>query len=235
MYNEVENDGNRGGVMIKVLILYYLSIKSTHGYEIQKFIQVNHLDRWTKIQSGSIYYALARLSEQGLIELTSKSGASSKARKTYKITVEGRVKLKKLVEKELESHISSIGSDKFIVYPILDGLDKEIIIKKLNEHVNKLLEKKKYLETWQKAKISKSSLKVEKISFEMMINDVEYQIKWHNALLEELDDCIERSKDITELIRKIDFSELEISENPIINRDEDDDTSLEDYIKKFTS
>ncbi len=47
--------------MIKVLILYYLSIKPTHGYEIQKFIQVNHMDEWTKIQSGSIYYAINKL------------------------------------------------------------------------------------------------------------------------------------------------------------------------------
>ncbi len=34
--------------MIRTLILYYLNIKPTHGYEIQKFLQVSGADRWTK-------------------------------------------------------------------------------------------------------------------------------------------------------------------------------------------
>ncbi|MDV9924842.1 PadR family transcriptional regulator, partial [Clostridioides difficile] len=51
--------------MIRTLILYYLNIKPTHGYEIQKFLQVSGADRWTKIQSGSIYYALAKLEKDG--------------------------------------------------------------------------------------------------------------------------------------------------------------------------
>jgi DNA-binding PadR family transcriptional regulator len=67
--------------MIKLLLLYYLSVKPTHGYEIQRFIQENELDKWTKIQSGSIYYALAKLEKEGLIRQTGLIPASEKARK----------------------------------------------------------------------------------------------------------------------------------------------------------
>ena len=39
--------------MVRILILYYLNIKTTHGYEIQKFIQETGLEQWTQIKSGS--------------------------------------------------------------------------------------------------------------------------------------------------------------------------------------
>lgn len=217
--------------MIRVLILYYLSIKPTHGYEIQKFIQVNHLNQWTKIQSGSIYYALNKLEEQKLIELESEAGGGQKAKKTYRITEDGRSKLRQLVEKELDKDISTIGSDKFIVYPILNGLDEKVIAAKINDHIKNLSAKKSYLETWKDAKVSDNSLKVEALSFEMMISNVNYQILWHEALLEELPECMKKSDEISELIRSVDFSELEPTERPVTNKS---DTSLEGALKNFT-
>lgn len=220
--------------MIRVLILYYLSIKPTHGYEIQKFIQINHLDQWTKIQSGSIYYALNKLEEQNLIELESEAAGGQKAKKTYRITEDGRAKLTQLVQKELDKDISVIGSDKFIVYPILNGLDKEIVAQKINEHIKKLIAKKNYLESWRDAKVNESSLKVETLSFEMMISNVSYQIQWHEALAEELIECMKKSTEISELIRNVDFSELESIERPIVNRVNSSKTSLNDDLKNFT-
>jgi len=203
--------------MIRVLILYYLSIKATHGYEIQKFIQINHLDKWTKIQSGSIYYAISKLEKQGLIELLEEVGTGQKAKKVYQITENGRVKLIDLVQKELENDISVIGSDKFIIYPILNGLDEEVIISTVNDHLQRLHSKKDYMQSWKKAKITSSSLKVEAISFDMMIGNISNQILWHEALLEQLPECMKRSREIFDLIKRVDFSDLEASELPPTN------------------
>lgn len=219
--------------MIRVLILYYLSIKSTHGYEIQKFIKVNHLDRWTKIQSGSIYYAISKLEKEGLIELERESGLGPKAKKTYKITPEGRTKLKELAQMELENDISIIGSDKFIVYPILNELDEATIIKRVNAHVSKLLAKKEYLETWQKTKLNKGSLKVESLSFEMMISSIQYQILWHEALLVELPQCMKKSMEIYKLIKTVDFSEVEALEAPSVNAAKPPSGTIEEEMKRY--
>lgn len=195
--------------IIKVMILYYLSIKPTHGYEIQRFIQINQIDKWTKIQSGSIYYALNKLEKEGLIVLVELLGSGAKARKIYSITDLGRAQLKELVKEELGNQISEIGSDKFIVFPLLNVLEKNEMVIQLNNHIKKLNDQKLYLERWQKIKVNEQTLEVEKISFEMMLSNVEYQIKWHNALIDNMEECISASKDITNLISRFDFSNAE--------------------------
>jgi DNA-binding PadR family transcriptional regulator len=231
--------------IIKVLILYYLSIKSTHGYEIQKFIQTNHMDRWTKIQSGSIYYALNKLEKQGFIVLKEEIGSGSKARKIYKITDKGREELKELVKKELDNELFAIGSDKFIIYPMLNTLDKQIMISQVNNHINKLKDKMAYLEKWQNIKVDENSLEVERISFEMMIKNLQYQIKWHKALIKEMDKCIMASKEISNLIANFDFSNadpIEASTNDsieslkqeILNNPECASEKLEELIRKLS-
>lgn len=195
--------------IIKVLILYYLSIKPTHGYEIQKFIQINHMDSWTKIQSGSIYYALNKLEKKGLIVLSEEVGSGAKARKVYSITEAGKVELKNLVKQELNYQISEVGSDKFIIFPLLNVLNKDEMLTELKEHIGKLNVQKKYLEKWQKIKVNEQTLEVEKIAFEMMLSNLEYQIKWHNALIDNMEDCITASKKVAKLISEFDFSDAQ--------------------------
>jgi DNA-binding PadR family transcriptional regulator len=231
--------------IIKVLILYYLSIKSTHGYEIQKFIQINHMDRWTKIQSGSIYYALNKLEKEGLIALKEEVGSGSKARKIYAITNNGREELKELVKNELDNELFPSGSDKFIIYPLLNTLDKQSMVSHINSHIDRLRDKIEYLKKWQNIKINKQSLAVERISFEIMITNLEYQIKWHEALIEEMDKCIVASNEISNLILNFDFSNAETIEastedsieslkQEILNNPESAPEKLEELIKKLS-
>lgn len=194
--------------MIKALILYYLSLKPTHGYEIQKFIQLNHMDSWTKIQSGSIYYALGKLEKEGLIKLQREEAIGTKVRKIYEMTQKGKEELKVCVKEELNREIYDIGSDKFIIYPILQGIDKKEVIVQVEKHIDKLKARKLEQEKWQKLKIGKGSLKVEAVCFEMMISSLNYQIKWHEALLEEIDECMASSEQIAQLIKRVDFSTI---------------------------
>lgn len=197
--------------MIKVLILYYLSLKSTHGYEIQKFIQVNHMDSWTKIQSGSIYYALAKLEKEGLIVLAGGENAGAKARKVYSITDKGRTELTKLVREELNRQMCEVGSDKFILYPLLSVSSKEEIGRILAAHIAELEKQKAALQKWRDIKVNSSTLEVEKISFEMMLSNLDYQISWHLALISQLDPCIALSAEVADLIKTYDFSNSEIT------------------------
>ena len=231
--------------IIKVLILYYLSIKSTHGYEIQKFIQINHMDRWTKIQSGSIYYALKKLEKEGLIVLKEEIGLGAKAKKIYEITDKGKNELKELAKKELDKELFVSGSDKFIIYPILNALNKQIMISQINSHIDKLRDKMTYLEKWQNIKVNKHSLEVERISFEMMIKNLEYQVKWHQALSKEMDKCISVSGEISNLIANFDFSNAEKIESStkdsieslkqeILNNPESAPEKLEELNKKLS-
>ncbi len=198
--------------MIKVLILYYLNIKPTHGYEIQKFIKYTQLDSWTKIQSGSIYYALDKLEKEGMISLLREESIGSKVRKVFSITNEGKKELERCIGEELKREVFNVGSDKFILYPFLNYMDKEQVTKQINTHIKALKGKKDYFQKWQKIKMQGQFLKVESLSFEMIISSLDYQINWHSALIEELDLCLELGKKTEDFIRKVDFS--------VINEDE---------------
>lgn len=79
--------------MIRGIILYYLNIKPTHGYEIQQFINMSGMDQWTKIQSGSIYYALTKLEKERNIAVCREERTGSRVRKIYEITEQGRTTL----------------------------------------------------------------------------------------------------------------------------------------------
>lgn len=194
--------------MIKALILYFLSIKPTHGYEIQKYIQINHMDSWTKIQSGSIYYALSKLEKEELITLHKEEKTGGKVRKIYKITDEGREALVTYLEEELNKEIYDTGSDKFISYPLLGMLNKDTLIEEINKHIEMLRLKKSDIEKWQNVKVNDNTLQVESTCFEMMISSLSYQIKWHKVLLEEIDQCINLGKQMSNVIKKVDFSSV---------------------------
>lgn len=203
------------------------------------------MDRWTKIQSGSIYYALNKLEKQGLIILKEEVGSGAKARKTYEITNKGKEELEILVKNELDRKLFAIGSDKFIIYPMLNTCDKQVMIKQIDDHIDKLRDKMTYLKNWQNIKIDKHTLKVEKISFEMMITNLDYQIKWHEALIEEMDKCICASNDISDLIANFDFSNAETVETStsgyieslkqeILNNPQNAPEKLEELINKLS-
>lgn len=195
--------------MIKTFILYYLNIKPTHGYEIQKFIQLNHMDSWTKIQSGSIYYALGKLEKEESIALLSEESFGAKARKIYRITEKGREELKVSLEEEIDQEIYEVGSDKFIIYPLLNGIQRDRLEALVKKHIQKLRKNLAEVEKWQKIKIGEKTLRIESLCFEMMISSLSYQLKWHETLLEELDECLLMSDQIMSLIQKVDFSVMD--------------------------
>ena len=72
--------------MIRGIILYYLNIKPTHGYEIQQYISMSGMEQWTKIQSGSIYYALTKLEKEKNIAVIREEHTGARVRKIYEIT-----------------------------------------------------------------------------------------------------------------------------------------------------
>ncbi|MFL8800478.1 PadR family transcriptional regulator [Clostridioides difficile] len=196
--------------MIRTLILYYLNIKPTHGYEIQKFLQVSGADRWTKIQSGSIYYALTKLEKDGAVRVLREEKTGARIRKIYEITQSGKLELKEEIQKELQTPIVPTGSNKFLLHNILDVLPKDILQKNLEKHIKYLIEQKKYWEDWKEIKkIDKKSLATEKIAFDMTIDNLNYQILWHEEILNNLDKYISVGCETQNIIKSIDFSNIE--------------------------
>lgn len=196
--------------MIRSLILYYLNVKPTHGYEIQKFLQLSGIDNWAKIQSGSIYYALTKLEKDGYVEVFREEKNGARIRKIYAITEAGTLELKKDLQQELSMPIMPIGSDKFFINNILDELPKDVIIKTLQEHLLDLSSQKVYWEKWQQTKIEKDNTPgAEKIAFAMTIDSLKYQILWHEEILNHIDQYVTLGRETRKIIQSIDFSAVE--------------------------
>ncbi len=193
--------------MIRSFILYYLNVKPTHGYEIQKFLQVSDIDNWAKIQSGSIYYALAKLEKDECVEVLREEKNGSRIRKIYIITNKGKQELKEDLKQELLIPISPVGSDKFFLNNILDELPKDIIITTINKHLVDLKEQKVYWEKWRQTKTNRNLVPgAEKIAFDMTIDNLKYQILWHEEILNQIDQYINLGKETRRIIQTIDFS-----------------------------
>lgn len=195
--------------MVKLIILYYLNIKSTHGYEIQKFIQATGLDVWAKVKSGSIYYALSKMEQKGEVELYKEEKHGSKVRKIYKITDKGKLELKKTIEQELTKPLMPIGTDKFIIPITFNKLDKKEASIIINNHIKSLYDTLDYWCYWKDIKINESTLDVERISFEMTINSIKDSIRWHKALIDDYDEYVKYSESQELMIKNIDFDEVE--------------------------
>ena len=92
---------------VRLVILGLLRDQPMHGYELKQIIE-EHMGDWTSIAFGSIYFALGKLSEEGLIEMaaTEKEG-NRPSRSIYQITAAGRAEFLRLLREvwsELEEH-----------------------------------------------------------------------------------------------------------------------------------
>lgn len=195
--------------MVRALILYFLSIKPTHGYDIQRFLEINGIDQWARIQSGSIYYALSKLEKQGYIYTLREERTGVRIRKIYAISETGKEELKRTLKEELLKPIASIESEKYMIYMMFNKLTREEIISLLNEHIKVLEEKKIWWEKGKELKVLDTTLKSEALHFDVVISSLDHQIKWHSAMIEEVDELIKFSDGVESIIGKIDFANLD--------------------------
>ncbi|MDO5292192.1 MAG: PadR family transcriptional regulator [bacterium] len=198
--------------MIRGIILSYLNVKPTHGYEIQKFLQLQGVEQWAKIQSGSIYYALTKLEKEKNIEVLKEERTGSRVRKIYQITELGRKTLIKEMEAELALPITNVGSMKFITAPMLSTLSKEKMEQIIKKHIDGLKEQETYWTNWSKIKTAGSVSNLMKLSFQMSIDSIKAQIAWHEELLVNLDQYVAESETMINFIKTFDSENYELNE-----------------------
>jgi DNA-binding PadR family transcriptional regulator len=75
-------------------------MQPVHGYDVKRELESWNADEWTTIAPGSIYHALRKLAEEGLLEevATEQVGARP-ARTTYRCTDKGEAEFQELVRR----------------------------------------------------------------------------------------------------------------------------------------
>ncbi|MDW2798472.1 PadR family transcriptional regulator [Clostridium boliviensis] len=194
--------------MVQLFILFFFSIKPTHGYEIQRFISLNRMSEWNNIKSGSIYYAIKKLEKDGYIHMIDKPEEGEKKKQIYEITERGRDILKSMAYNEMGKPLQGATSEKFLLYPIIAGLQKEEIIQCVEKHISDLEKQKFRINDWRKEK-EQESCSMEVITLDYMLTTVDSQIIWHKMMLENLDNIIQDTNKIVKLIKETDFMKYE--------------------------
>jgi DNA-binding PadR family transcriptional regulator len=95
----------------RLVILGLLRERPLYGYELKQIIE-EHMGDWTNIAFGSIYYALGKLDEEGLIEQVAVEQEGRRpSRSVYQITEAGQAEFLRLLREvwgEVERHYYAI-------------------------------------------------------------------------------------------------------------------------------
>lgn len=76
---------------VRLFVLGLVNQKNIHGYEIKATAKLWGVERWARIQDGSIYHALAKLEEEGLIvQRPVEMSDNNRPRYVYAVTDKGR-------------------------------------------------------------------------------------------------------------------------------------------------
>jgi DNA-binding PadR family transcriptional regulator len=83
----------------RLLILGVLRIwQPAHGYSIRKRLESWHVDEWASVAFGSIYFALNKMADEGLVErLDEEQPERRPGRHTYKLTGRGEAEFQRLL------------------------------------------------------------------------------------------------------------------------------------------
>lgn len=74
-------------------------MEPVHGYDVRRELLSWNADQWANIQPGSIYHALRKLAEEGLLrELPTERVGARPARIRYEITDKGRAEFTELLQ-----------------------------------------------------------------------------------------------------------------------------------------
>jgi DNA-binding PadR family transcriptional regulator len=85
----------------RLLILGLVSyLQPVHGYDIRKELASWNVESWANVQPGSIYHALRKMSEEGLLEEVATEQAGNRpARTQYRLTAAGAAEYQALLRK----------------------------------------------------------------------------------------------------------------------------------------
>jgi DNA-binding PadR family transcriptional regulator len=90
---------------MKLAILGILLERNMHPYEITLVMKERNMDRITKLQLGSLYYAVDKLAQEGCIEALEVISSSDRPDKTiYGITEQGKVLFEQLILQQIKKN-----------------------------------------------------------------------------------------------------------------------------------
>ncbi|MBD1371551.1 PadR family transcriptional regulator [Hazenella sp. IB182357] len=76
--------------MTKLMVLGFLIRNAMSGYEIQQIANHSGMENWANVLPGSIYHALKKLEQEGLIQIKAHEQVGNRSKAIYQITDKGK-------------------------------------------------------------------------------------------------------------------------------------------------
>ncbi len=122
-------------------LLGLLNEKSMHGYQLEQTIYERSMDYWSEISRSSIYKLLNKLEKEMLVKSEIKLTEKNINQKVYKITIEGKKKLKEKISEILSEPEKIIWRIDLAVanYGILNKKESDECLKKYEQKLDELI------------------------------------------------------------------------------------------------
>lgn len=129
---------------VHIVILGLLCKQSLHGYEVKHIIE-EHMGDWTDIKFGSIYFALAKLKDEGKVAIEKETRNGKRPiRKVYRITEKGRQEFLRLLKMMWAQQKSSLYPLDIAVF-FMNSLPKKEILKLMYARIDSCEKELDYL------------------------------------------------------------------------------------------
>lgn len=138
--------------MTDLILLGLLRMRPMHGYEIQQAIQLSHMDEWANVLSGSIYYSLNKMEQEGFIRTQAEERTGARLRKIYAITDKGEERFRQLVRESLCLAPHPVKSDFAVGINWIELIPKAEALSILEENLRQL---EQTLDKWKYGKVVK--------------------------------------------------------------------------------
>jgi DNA-binding PadR family transcriptional regulator len=171
----------------RAVILGLLRERPLHGYEIKQIIE-SHMSDWTSIAFGSIYFALDKLSDEGLIEKASVEQQGNRpSRSIFRITGRGREEFLLLLRQtwnDVERTYFSLDIGLFFI----SALPADEVREAVRGRIAGIEAARARLMGHEKAQLTDESIPaVAKVIFSHSLSHLEAELSWTKELLERME------------------------------------------------
>jgi DNA-binding PadR family transcriptional regulator len=121
----------------RLLILGVLRfLQPAHGYEIRRELESWSADKWANVAYGSIYHALKKMAEEGLIKPTGTERVNNRpARTAYALTDSGEEEFQRLL-REYWWEIKPVTDPFQVALSFMDALPRDELLAALHHRAN---------------------------------------------------------------------------------------------------
>lgn len=153
-------------------------VQPVHGYDVRRELLSWGADKWANVQPGSIYHALRKLSEEGLLrEVATEQVGGRPARTSYEITEKGRAEFQALLRNNWWN-VMPVADPFIAAFAFLSALPREEAAAALRNRATQLRAGVQQLEAATKAEWLDQKPVYVSWMWELSIARSEVEISW---------------------------------------------------------